>query len=1199
MKRDKETGEYELRIGSSDEEDDQDEEEEIEELEGTAAIAGAEDADADDLKIEFLDDDQVEIQIEEEVEVTVQIETEINGVSPDSQAIEAVDDSLLADPMLDDTGSESIAEYFDLAKSEQSISPIQATSATVDQKADINQLLEASLSAAQPSLPNLSGMPPLPKSLADVADQLVADALGEAEDNLARTLQQSIDDAFSSTKEEVRASSTDSMEQDTGATSPHSRARRRSREPSSGASAKTPRKSEHKLFSSIAVSPEQFSLPRRATTPALSAEETALSEENALLAASASESLMDADTETEVEESKTSSNSRSSVSTADAMIEEADPLRSPNVVETVGMHHDGLKGPDMGSKTQPSPVFNEDHHHEPPPPELQEGEHFALPTPIRPVDEAMIGVDLTTDEMESHSVDGKGEGEQVGDTEFTEDHHFERPPPELQKPTEDRVGAELHSEFAPLTGIDMTTDEMEQHSNDEKAIEPLRKVGLIEEVSDEASPSSSESALEEMRVPTEAAAESQSVNFEVADIGEPEHVSSGGELQPAGSLTPPQKVQTSLPKLATEDSTGNALETKPSPAEPDNIVHPGDSQAVATPTRAFNVIQPGLWDPSTPIRFGGRSLEAAVREAYYDPDRSDNLQKTIGTDRPKSEDKARPEQSSSADTSRHSAGKKGHADFDGHEQGGKNEPAVDIDNHEAVGTETMVADDAVMTPDEMRREEDDIPPRISSPGIKQADGSLTEAVQEGDFVGNTVKDVLAEDSELPRLEPEVLESAEDSHVSDPSPSTTPTGEHYSESPDTVDVEVAQASRMSASGYHAPATAESGSSSEESDDDDHQVAASLVRGRKSEIKTPAKVRRGRSRTRKTPVTSRKGKERAEPEEESALDFANEDTEYLSSSSSEEEDLIRVTSKRVRSESVANDSEADTPRKRAVTPVKDSQGRNIVTTVIVPGSPISPATPIEEMEVSAMLAPGPSKPRFHRHGANGSNNNMLNRQTDRRRRESHSSRSTTSRTSAEPVSGSAAAPVHPDPEHQRSSHASPGHGSSPIQTRSQCTYRKLMIPNPYLGSINTPGRRISTRLARAAGEATNEASQQELPPSFIFLVPGCVTADRKEQMEEGGIVDLGVASVEEEGSAVALRNSEENETGLHVEGLPDSVVQSLVRVVGLEMFRDGDCEILSPLVQQSPGSPARNGNGTERKRRRESDMTSPPGAVKRLR
>lgn len=347
-----------------------------------------------------------------------------------------------------------------------------------------------------------------------------------------------------------------------------------------------------------------------------------------------------------------------------------------------------------------------------------------------------------------------------------------------------------------------------------------------------------------------------------------------------------------------------------------------------------------------------------------------------------------------------------------------------------------------------------------------------------------------------------------------------------------------------------------SSSDESDEDAHHIAASLLRARSTANKDPAKTRRGRSRTRRTPESSRKGKQRAQSQSESGVEVTSEDTGYLSSSSSEGENLIRVNSKRQRSPSAPSEGEETetTSRERAVTPTKDSHGRNIVTTVIVPGSPIDPTTPMEEMEVSAMLAPQTSRPRLHKHGASKNSSQRLSPPSSRRRRGSISSRSSASRTSAEPVSGSSAAPVHPDPEHQRHGHASVGgNGGSPIQTRSQCTYRKLMIPNPYLGSINTPGRRISTRLARVAGEAANEPSQQDFPASFVFLVPGCVTADRKEQMQEGGIVDLGVASVAEEGSAMALQTNEENETGLHVEGLPDSIVQSLVRVVGLEMFR----------------------------------------------
>lgn len=50
----------------------------------------------------------------------------------------------------------------------------------------------------------------------------------------------------------------------------------------------------------------------------------------------------------------------------------------------------------------------------------------------------------------------------------------------------------------------------------------------------------------------------------------------------------------------------------------------------STPKRILNAILPGAWDPSTPIRFGGQSLEAAVREAAYDPERSGELKKSLG-----------------------------------------------------------------------------------------------------------------------------------------------------------------------------------------------------------------------------------------------------------------------------------------------------------------------------------------------------------------------------------------------------------------------------------------------------------------------------------------------------------------------------------------------------------------------------------------
>ena len=71
----------------------------------------------------------------------------------------------------------------------------------------------------------------------------------------------------------------------------------------------------------------------------------------------------------------------------------------------------------------------------------------------------------------------------------------------------------------------------------------------------------------------------------------------------SGSLSPPT---VAMPKV---------------PLEPE--------QAEASPIRRFNAIEPGLWTPSTPIRFGGQSLEAARREAAHDPDRAETLKRSL------------------------------------------------------------------------------------------------------------------------------------------------------------------------------------------------------------------------------------------------------------------------------------------------------------------------------------------------------------------------------------------------------------------------------------------------------------------------------------------------------------------------------------------------------------------------------------------
>ena len=99
------------------------------------------------------------------------------------------------------------------------------------------------------------------------------------------------------------------------------------------------------------------------------------------------------------------------------------------------------------------------------------------------------------------------------------------------------------------------------------------------------------------------------------------------------------------------------------------------------------------------------------------------------------------------------------------------------------------------------------------------------------------------------------------------------------------------------------------------------------------------------------------------------------------------------------------------------------------------------------------------------------------------------------------------------------------------------------------------------------------------------------------------DLGVANNDEEGKAIRILSVDEGGDGekLTVTGIPDEVIQSLIRVVGLELFRDGDCEILEPIATRStegqdeskvvtlsaaPAGPLPP--QSERKRRRESDM-----------
>lgn len=50
----------------------------------------------------------------------------------------------------------------------------------------------------------------------------------------------------------------------------------------------------------------------------------------------------------------------------------------------------------------------------------------------------------------------------------------------------------------------------------------------------------------------------------------------------------------------------------------------------STPRLRHNAIQPGVWSPDSPVKFGGTSLEAALREALHDPARSEKVRRSLG-----------------------------------------------------------------------------------------------------------------------------------------------------------------------------------------------------------------------------------------------------------------------------------------------------------------------------------------------------------------------------------------------------------------------------------------------------------------------------------------------------------------------------------------------------------------------------------------
>ena len=325
----------------------------------------------------------------------------------------------------------------------------------------------------------------------------------------------------------------------------------------------------------------------------------------------------------------------------------------------------------------------------------------------------------------------------------------------------------------------------------------------------------------------------------------------------------------------------------------------------------------------------------------------------------------------------------------------------------------------------------------------------------------------------------------------------------------------------------------------STDDEDAIAQSLL----SPKPKPAKQRRKRSETPEVYGSSalEQMQSRGRPRTRGTAGQKDE-VRSASADQSSDENVVEVVASPAISQRTLKGKDVDrTPEKPPSGTSKHKKRTSISkTTVIVADRKDERASsPADEIEVAALLTPSTSKPRYHRHGEKKEKNK----------------RSSSVRRSNEPVLGTSAAPVHPEMDKHHSQH---GFGrlndtnSSPITTRSHCTYHKLSIPNPFarassVAEANTPLRRMSTRLARATDPTTPQYAE-----TYIFLVPGCTVYDRTEQMKAEGMIDLGNASNQEEGSAIQLIASEDGDQ-ISVEGLPDAVLQSLIRVVGLEMFR----------------------------------------------
>lgn len=383
------------------------------------------------------------------------------------------------------------------------------------------------------------------------------------------------------------------------------------------------------------------------------------------------------------------------------------------------------------SAIQSVEVVGNDYHHVPPPPvdahEVRAGvEDFATGSDVLP------GVDFTTDEMEAHSA---GDQEEIAlveiETEFTEDHHHEPPPPGPS----DSPHVEVSGQPA-LSAVDFTTDEMESHSvngqEEEQSVDPTGN-------------------FTDHEPPPE-------------DLGSSEAAAEGSVSEPLAGVdittdemeehSPEPLLPTTVPGIPDDaiqaPVDASAQETLPTLPSSPGGVPPASTE---TPTRTYNIIQPGSWDPSTPIRFGGRSLEAAVREAYYDPERSANLRKSLappeveGESSEDSESDKRPTEVAEAVEAAEEV-----------EGGVESMPGLthtakmDLNNGESslpqpadfVPLQQNVNEEARSSEDEQKGERsegiltstdhpNDIPASISSSGLKEEEGE-THAAQDDDYV---------------------------------------------------------------------------------------------------------------------------------------------------------------------------------------------------------------------------------------------------------------------------------------------------------------------------------------------------------------------------------------------------------------------------------------------------------------------------------